>query len=52
MLPYSYLRRSKYMTTKIFAVAGGDLRQIYVAKSLAADGHKVRIFGFDNYSNM
>jgi len=39
------------MTNKIFAVAGGDLRQIFVAKSLSSDGHKVRIFGFDNYSN-
>lgn len=39
------------MTRKRFAVAGGDLRQIHVAKSLAADGHNVKIFGFDNYSN-
>lgn len=37
---------------RIFAVAGGDLRQIYIAQSLAADGHTVRIFGFDNYSNV
>ncbi len=37
--------------SKTFAVAGGDLRQIYVAQGLAAEGHNVRIFGFDNYSN-
>ena len=33
---------------KSFAVIGGDLRQVKLAKSLIADGFHVNIFGFDN----
>ena len=31
-----------------FSLIGGDLRQLYAASLLAADGHKVRIYGFGN----
>lgn len=31
----------------IFAVLGGDMRQMKLAQSLAADGHEVRCFAFD-----
>ena len=35
---------------KVFALLGGDLRQVHIAKGLAAKGFHVRLFGFDNYS--
>ncbi len=35
------------MNNMQFAVIGGDARQIWLARELAADGHTVRLFGFD-----
>ncbi len=37
------------MKEKIFAVLGGDLRQIYLARGLSDRGYTVRLFGFDDY---
>lgn len=34
-------------TTKSFLVAGGDLRQVYLAEKLASKGNKVYAIGFD-----
>ena len=34
----------------IFAVLGGDLRQVEVASGLAKNGYKVKLFGFETYA--
>ncbi|MDF2685440.1 MAG: shikimate/quinate 5-dehydrogenase [Clostridia bacterium] len=34
----------------IFAVLGGDLRQVQVAYGLAKSGYKVKLFGFETYA--
>lgn len=36
---------------KPFAVLGGDLRQLHMATGLSASGCKVRLFGFDGYTD-
>ena len=35
---------------KIITVAGGDLRQLMLAKFLKEDGYRVNVFGFGNWS--
>ena len=36
------------MISKRIGIIGGDMRQYYLAKSLKADGHDVKITGFEN----
>lgn len=38
------------MISKRIGIIGGDMRQYYLAKSLKADGHDVKITGFENFT--
>ncbi len=42
------MKRGKNMAAKTFGIIGGDMWQVYMAKSLVKDSYKVLLCGFEN----